>query len=213
KFNYAETETELTDLYLKTPNTELQRSLKLNYNSIDDLSNSIGNVAISANFPDTEIGFKDLLWLLPDLKNTVPFNKYPNVVLNLSANVRGKVNDLLVQEFKLSGLENLNVNAAGTIKNALDTDNLWLNLKIADFTAGKKLIQNLTPSNTLPNVVELPNTFSADGRLKGSLSDIFMDLGVDSDFGKAKIAGTFNQKVKNAERYDLQAGLLDFNVG
>ena len=213
KFKYTDTETELNDLYLKTPNTELQRSLKLSYASIDDLSNNLGNIGISANLPETKIGFKDLLWLAPDLKNTVPFNKYPNAVLNLSANVSGKVNDLLVQEFKLSGLGNLNVNAAGTIKNALDTDHLWMNLKVNDFTAGKQFVQNLVLPNTLPDAVELPNVFGATGRLKGGLDDIFVDLGIRSDFGKAKIIGTFNQKVKNAERYDLQAGLQDFNVG
>ncbi len=99
KFKYAETETLLENLTFKTPNTFLQRSLKLQYASIDDLSNNLGNVAIEANLPQNKIGFKDILWLAPNLKNTVPFNKYPNAVLNLTANVKGIVNDLLVQEF------------------------------------------------------------------------------------------------------------------
>ncbi len=213
KFKYAETETFLEDLTLKTPNTFLQRNLKLQYKTIDDLSNNLGNVAIEANLPKNKIGFKDILWLAPNLKNTVPFNKYPNAVLNLSANVKGIVNDLLVQEFKLSGLGNLNVNAAGTIKNALDTDNLWLNLKINDLTANKQLITALAPKNTIPNSIEIPQDISLSGRLKGSLNDIYTDMGIQSSFGNAKITGSFNQKIKNAERYDLNASLAAFNVG
>lgn len=213
KFKYAKTETFLEDLTLKTPTTLLQRSLKLQYKSIEDLSENLGNVAIEANLPDNKIGFKDILWLAPNLKNTVPFNKYPNAILNLSANVKGKVNDLLVQEFKVSGLGNLNVNAAGTIKNALDTDNLWLNLKINDLTANKQLITALAPKNSIPNTIEIPENLSLSGKIKGGLSDIYADLGLQSSFGNAKITGTFNQKVKNAERYDLNASLANFNVG
>ncbi len=213
KFKYAETETLLENLTFKTPNTFLQRSLKLQYASIDDLSNNLGNVAIEANLPQNKIGFKDILWLAPNLKNTVPFNKYPNAVLNLTANVKGIVNDLLVQEFKLSGLGNLNVNAAGTIKNALDTDNLWVNLKVNDLTANKQLITALAPKNSIPNTIEIPENLSVSGKLKGSLNDIYADLGMQTSFGNAKITGTFNQKVKNAERYDLKATLANFNVG
>ena len=213
KFKYSETETFLQDLYLKTPNTLLQRSFKLQYTTIDDLSENLGNVAIEANLPDTKIGFKDILWLTPDLKNTIPFNKYPNAVLSLSANVKGKVNDLLLQEFKLSGLGNLNVNAAGTIKNALDTDNLWVNLKINDLTANKQLITGLAPKNTIPETIEIPQNVSLSGKIKGGLQDIYVDLGLQSTFGNARLTGTFNQKVKNAESYDLNATLAAFNVG
>ena len=213
KFKYAEKETVLENLNLKTPHTLLQRDLKLTYNSVDDFSKDLGNVGIEAYLPDTKIGFKDILWLAPNLKNTVPFNKYPNAVLNLSANVKGNVNDLLVQEFKLSGLGNLNVNAVGTIKNALDANNLWVNLKINDLTANKQLITNLAPKNSIPNTIEIPNNLSLSGKLKGSLNDIFVDLGLQSSFGNAKVLGTFNQKVKNAERYDLNATLANFNLG
>lgn len=213
KFKYAATETLLENLYLKTPHTELQRSLHLTYNSIDDFSNNLGNVGIEAKLPKTKIGFKDILWLSPDLKNTAPFNKYPNAVLNLSAEVRGKINDLLVQEFKLSGIDNLNVNAFGTIKSALDTDRLWVNLKIEDLTAGKKLIANMVPVNTIPTSIELPERFSANGRITGGLENIFADIGLRSTFGNAKLTGTINQKVKNAEKYDLTASLASFDVG
>lgn len=213
KFKYGATETVLEDLTLKTPHTLLQRNLQLQYQSTDELSNNLGNVFINAQLPQTKIGFKDILWLAPDLKNTAPFNTYPQAVLNLSANVKGKINDLLVQEFKLSGLGNLNVNAAGTIKNALDTDNLWVNLKINDLTANKQLITNIAPKNSIPETIEIPEHLSLSGRLKGGLTNIYVDLGLQSSFGNAKVAGTFNQKVKNAERYDLTASLANFNVG
>lgn len=213
KFRYAEKETVLEDLKLVTPNTFLQRNLRLRYNSLDDLSNRPGEVEIEAKLPDTKIGFKDILWLAPGLKNTVPFNKYPSAVLNLSADVKGKVNDLLIQEFKLSGLGNLRADATGTVKNAMNPDKLWLNLKINRLAADKKLITAIAPKNSIPQNIEIPEQLSVSGRLKGGLDDIYADLGIQTSFGNAKITGSFNQKVKNAERYDLNATLTNFNAG
>lgn len=213
KFKYTEKETVVEDLNLKTPNTFLQRSLKLTYNSIDDLTNNLGKVQLEAKLPQIKIGFKDIIWLVPTLKNTVPFNKYPNTVLNATVDVKGKINDLLIQEFKLSGLGNLNLNASGTIKNALDTEKLWLNLKIMDLTANKQLISNLAPKNSIPKNIDIPSSISVSGKLKGSLKDIYLDLGLQTSFGNAKIKGLFNQKTKDAEQYDINASLAGFNVG
>ncbi|HUH25076.1 MAG TPA: translocation/assembly module TamB domain-containing protein, partial [Flavobacterium sp.] len=213
KFGYSLKETYLKDLYLKTPNTELQRSLKLNYNTIDDFTNNLGNVVLELKLPKSKIGFKDILWLAPDLKNTAPFNKYPNAVLNVSAEVKGKVNDLLIQQFKVSGLENLKVNASGSIKNALDVKNLSFNLKVDEFKANKKLVENIVPKNTIPNSIELPEQFSVKGKLRGRLDDLYTDLVLASSFGNAQIKGTFNQQRKNSEHYDLTASLGQFDVG
>lgn len=213
KFGYSAKETYLEDLYLKTPNSELQRSLKLNYDSVDDFSKNLGNVALELKLPKSKIGFKDILWIAPDLKNTTPFNKYPNAVLHVSAEAKGKVNDLLLQELKVSGLDNLCVNAYGTIKNALDVKKLSFNLKIDEFKAGKKLIGNLVPKNTIPNSIEIPDYLSAKGRLRGSLDDIYTDLVLASSFGNAQIKGTFNQQRKNAEHYDITTSLGKFDVG
>src|SRR5690606_3405398 len=72
---------------------------------------------------------------------------------------------------------------------------------------------DLAPKNTIPETIEVPQNLSLSGKIKGGLQDIYVDLGLQSTFGNARLAGTFNQKVKNAERYDLKATLAAFNVG
>lgn len=212
-FKHTSTETVVEKLLLKTPYTELQRSLILTYNSLDDFSNQLGTVGINAQIPHSKIGFKDVLWLSPELKNVAPFDKYPYAVLNLDADIRGTVNDLLLQEFKLSGLDNLNIDAFGTVKNAMDINNLMVNLKIVDLTAGKKIISNLVPTNTLPESIELPEHLSAKGRIFYGLSALTADLNILSTFGNASLNARLDQKTKNAETYELQADLFSFNLG
>ena len=65
---------------------------------------------------DSKVGFADILNLVPTLRNKVPFNKYPNAVLLVNANAKGSVNDLVIQNFKLSGIDQLKVAASGRIK-------------------------------------------------------------------------------------------------
>src|SRR5690554_8032639 len=45
------------------------------------------------------------------------------------------------------------------------------------------------------------------------MEDIYADIGLFSTYGNAKITATVNQKVKNAEKYDLTASLASFDVG
>ncbi len=132
-FVYAEKEAYLKDLYLQTPKTLLRNEVILNYNSIDQLSSNLGAVKISANIKDSKIGFSDILNLVPTLRNTVPFNKYPNAILNVNANVKGSVNDLLIQDLKVSGLDQLRVLASGKVKNAMNPDQLYYDLRIGNF--------------------------------------------------------------------------------
>jgi hypothetical protein len=97
-FVYNEKEAYLKDLYLQTPKTLLRDEVILNYNSIEQLSSNLGTVKISANIKDSRIGFADILNLVPTLRNTVPFNKYPNAVLNVNANVKRKCQRFIDQQ-------------------------------------------------------------------------------------------------------------------
>ena len=83
-FVYGKKQAYLKDLYLQTPKTLLRDEVVLNYNSIQQLSSNPGAVQVNANIRDSKIGFSDILNLVPTLRNTVPFNKYPNAVLNVN---------------------------------------------------------------------------------------------------------------------------------
>jgi len=127
---YGKKEAYLKNLYLQTPKTVLRDEVILNYNSVEQLSANPGAVKIAADIRNSKIGFADILNLVPTLKNTAPFNKYPNAVLNVNAQVEGLVNDLLIKDLKVSGLDQLRIAASGRIKNAMNPDQLYYDLRI-----------------------------------------------------------------------------------
>lgn len=212
-FVYGEKEAYLKDLYLQTPKTLIRDEVILNYNSIEQLSSNPGAIQISANIKDSKIGFSDILNLVPTLKNTVPFNKYPNAILSVNANVKGIVNDLLIKDLKVSGLDQLRVAASGRIKNAMNPNNLYYDLKIAEFSSSAKTIFNLVPKNTIPSNISLPSNFSIKGTAKGSTTVIDTNLNLYSTLGNAAIIAKVDMRRKNHELYDVKANLQGLQIG
>jgi len=212
-FVYAEKEAYLKSLYLQTPKTVLRDEVILNYDSIDQLTNNLGAVKISANIKDSKIGFSDILNLVPTLRNTVPFNKYPNAVLNVNANVKGSVNDLLIQDLKVSGLDQLRVVASGKVKNAMNPDQLYYDVRIGEFSSNAQTIFNLVPKNTIPSTISLPSSFSIKGNAKGTTKMVTTDLNLYSTLGNAAIVANVDMRRKNRELYDVKANLQGIQVG
>ncbi|BEV04443.1 translocation/assembly module TamB domain-containing protein [Chryseobacterium gambrini] len=212
-FVYNDKQAYLKDLYLQTPKTILRDEVILNYNSIEQLSSNLGAVQISANIKDSRIGFSDILNIVPTLRNTTPFNKYPNAVLNLNANIKGSVNDLLINNLKISGLDQLRVAASGRVKNAMNPDQLYYDLKIAELSSSAKTIYNLVPKNTIPKNISLPSNFSIKGIAKGTTKVVTTDLNLYSTLGNASVKANVDMRRKNRELYDVKANLQGLQLG
>jgi hypothetical protein len=212
-FVYAEKQAYLKDLYLQTPKTLIRDEVILNYDSLDQLTSNPGAVKISANIKDSKIGFADILNIVPTLRNTVPFNKYPNAILNVNANVQGMVNDLLIKDLKVSGLDQLRVAASGRIRNAMKPENLYYDLRIGEFSAEAKTVYNLVPKNTIPSNISLPSHFSIKGNAKGTTKVVKADLNLYSTLGNAGIIADVDMSRKNRELYDVKANLQAVQVG
>lgn len=212
-FVYGEKEAYLKDLYLQTPKTILRDEVILQYNSIEQLTSNLGAVKIAANIKDSKIGFADILNLVPTLRGTVPFNKYPNTILAVNANVKGSVNDLLIQNLKVSGLDQLRVAASGRIKNAMNPDQLYYDLKIGELSSSAKTIYNLVPKNTIPSNISLPSNFSVKGSAKGTTKTVDTNLNIYSTLGNAAVIAQVDMRRKNHELYDIKANLQGIQVG
>lgn len=212
-FTYGSKEAYLKNLYLQTPKTVLRDEVVIGYDSVEQLTANPGAIKVSASIRDSKVGFSDILNLVPTLRNTVPFNKYPNAVLLVNANAKGSVNDLVIQNFKLSGIDQLKVAASGRIKNAMNPEQLYYDLKIGKLSSSDKTIYNLVPKNTIPSNISLPSFFSVKGIAKGTTKNVNTNLNLTSAFGNAEIIAQVDMRRKNHELYDVNANLHNLQVG
>lgn len=212
-FTYGSKEAYLKNLYLQTSKTVLRDEVVIGYDSVEQLTANPGAIKVSASIRDSKVGFSDILNLVPALRNTVPFNKYPNAVLLVNANAKGSINDLVIQNFKLSGIDQLKVVASGRIKNAMNPDQLYYDLKIGELSSSDKTIYNLVPKNTIPSNISLPSFFSVKGIAKGTTKNVNTNLNLTSAFGNAEIIAQVDMRRKNHELYDVNANLHNLQIG
>lgn len=212
-FLYANTQAYLKNLYLQTPKTILRDEVILQYNSIQQLTSNPENVVVNANIKHSKIGFADILNLVPTLRKTTPFDNYPNAILHVNTNVKGKVNDLFINNLQVSGLDDLEVSASGRVKNAMNPTKLFYDLNIKNFSTSSKTIYNLVPKNTIPNYIRIPSKLSVKGKVKGTTKLINTQLTINSTLGNAKIDAIVDMLKKDAEKYNVKAEVQHLDVG
>ena len=212
-FFYGPKNASLENLYLRTPQTLLQNKIKVAYPSLDALKKDIANLSLDANLNQSKIGFKDILLFAPDLQKTNPFKSNPNAILYLNTRLSGKVKDLTIPQFEMSGIGTTKVSLSGKIKGLPDAQKAYYDLDIKKLSSTSKDIYGFVPAGTIPKNIQLPSQLSLQGKFKGSVQNFKTNLALNSSFGNAKIDALFDQRVKKREKYDATVYLLDFDLG
>lgn len=212
-FFYGPKKAHLNHLYLKTPQTLLQNSIKIGYPSIASLKNNSENLFLDVNLIQSKVGFKDVLLFSQYLPKENPFKSNPNEIVYLNTRFNGKIKDLKISRFEMSGIGNTRVSASGRIIGLPDAQKAYYDLDIKKFSSTAKDVLSLLPAGTIPNTIQLPSQFSIQGKFKGSVQNFKTNLALNSSFGNAKVNGLFDQRIKNQERYDATVSLLDFDLG
>ncbi|MFT6743415.1 MAG: hypothetical protein ACJAVF_004940, partial [Paraglaciecola sp.] len=212
-FFYGKKNAYLKKLYLRTPQTALQDELLFGYNSIETLSKDYGQLSVNASLKQSEIGFRDILLFMPELSNKKPFANNPNAILLVNSKVIGKLNDLIIPKFEISGIGQTKIVTSGTIKGLPDVNRAYFDLNIKKFESGAKDIAQFVPKETIPNSIQLPTLFNVKGNFKGTINKFTTDLVMGSSFGNAKINALFDQSRKNSEKYNARTELENFDLG
>jgi hypothetical protein len=212
-FKYTEKGAYLKNLYLKTPQTVLRKEIIVAYPSIDAIEKNPGEITIAANLSNSKLGVRDLLIVLPNLRNTIPFNKYPNAIISINSVISGKLKNLFLPKLEVSGFGATKLAASGRIIGLPDVNKAYFDLNIKNFQSGAKDIAQVVPRGTIPNSIQLPSQFTTKGTFKGTFNNFNTNLNLTSTLGNAKVKARFDNRIKNREKYDTQTQLDNFNLG
>ena len=213
EFFYGKKNAFFKKLYLKTPQTELRDEILISYPSIQSLVKNPGELGITANFKKSKLGIKDILLFAPILIKTNPFMSYPNAILLVNGKVSGKLKNFAFPGVEISGIGTTKVAASGRIIGLPDVNKAYFDLDIKDLQSNSKDLNGILPPGTIPNSIQMPSKFSAVGTFKGTIANFNTNLNLVSSFGKAKINGTYDRRIKNYDRYDAKMELTNFDLG
>ena len=212
-FFYGQKEAYLKNLYLKTPQTLLRNKVIVKYNSIENISKDFENLVVEADLNQSKIAFQDILIVAPQLANTNPFKSNPTAVLYVNTNLSGKLKDLDIPYFQISGIGNTKVDVSGKITGLPDMKKAFFDLDIKKLESTAKDVMSFVPPKTIPSNIQLPANFKANGKFKGSMNNFQTKLALNSSYGNAKVDALFDQRVKNKENYDAKVAFADFDLG
>lgn len=213
EFKYGPKGAELKDLYVQTPQTLIKDEIIVSYFSVESLNENIGDLYVDADINGSRVGFKDVLLFVPALADTNPFKSNPNGIMFINSRVKGKVNNLNIPNLEIRGVGRTVIAASGSIKGLPDVETAYFNMHIKEFLSTAKDINMFVPEGTIPQNIQLPEQLAAKGAFKGTLQNFNTNLNLNSSYGKAKIKALFDRRNKDAERYDADVEITDFDLG
>ena len=86
-------------------------------------------------------------------------------------------------------------------------------MDIKNFESTSKDVISFVPAGTIPKSIQLPSKFKVKGKLQGSMTNFQTKLTLKSSYGAAKADVTFDQHIKNKEKYNGEISLTDFDLG
>ncbi len=180
---FDSTHTSLTDLDLKTGHSHLQNKLAMSYPSLEAMAENPEQIALDVDIRNSYIGMQDVLYFMPDLAENPSFRSIANANIKVTARAEGPMENLRVQTLQLAGLRDTRVDVSGTVRNAMDPDNLYLDLDIDRFATTRTDVQALVPAGTIPPDFRLPSQMSMTGNYTGTLTNFDANTDLRTSFG------------------------------
>lgn len=212
-FTYTTHGVQLKKLYLKTEHTLLQNEITVQYASLKALKENPGILGINANMQKSRVAFKDIILFAPQLVETPFFKNNENAIANINGRIVGNLNNLIFPNLEVSGIGSTHVSVNGRIIGLPEAEKAWYNLNIKNLEVSARDIEKLVDKGTIPNSIQLPNNSIIKGFFKGKLNNFNTNLALNSSFGNAKVKTTFDNRIKNKEKYNGIAELNNFDLG
>ena len=212
-FLYSNKQAYLKDLYLKTPGTELKRSIAIQYDSIAALQKDMGRMELNLDLQNSKIQVKDILTFVPGLHSQPAFAD-PNTTWLINSRMSGRIADLQIPVLQISGLKDTRINISGRLRGLPDMNKLVADLSIKNISSSQRDIALFVPAGTLPQNITLPSQMNVSGKLNGNTGKLTTNLLLKTSLGNASLKGTMEQ-ITDPKRsvYDLQLNTASLDLG
>ncbi|HEY5465358.1 MAG TPA: translocation/assembly module TamB domain-containing protein [Hanamia sp.] len=212
-FSMNSTGVSMQNLLLETPGSEIKNSAIISYPSSEAIKNNPGVLGLDINLQNSKINVKDIWTFVPQLKDQTS-SLSPESIIDVDAEIKGKVNDLNFKKLIVAGLKSTDINVNGIVKGLPNAKKIYTDLTINKFQTSRQDLLSFIPKKSLPKTITLPEKLAASGRIKGSMNNLYTSLAFNSTLGNAKINGTLvNITDKNKARYEMVLSTTNLELG
>ncbi|MCC9135053.1 translocation/assembly module TamB domain-containing protein [Pontibacter silvestris] len=204
------TSARIADLDLRTGNSRLTNELAATYPSLDAVADNPEQVAVDLNIADSYIGMQDLKYFAPDLVSDPSFRAVANSTIRLEGQAEGQLDNITIPRFQAAGLKGTVVDISGNVRNAMNPDQLFMNLDINRFATTRTDIQALLPPGTLPPDIRIPGNISMTGNFRGGMTEFDAQADLRSSAGNIYAVVDMDQDTE-AFKATIRTGRFDLS--
>lgn len=200
-------------LLMKTPGSELKRSIVIRYPSLDAIVKDKRLIDLDIRMDQSSIQVKDILYFTPFLYGKPGFTD-PKIIYDINGRMKGSLKHLNFPRMQIRGFKNSRADFSGSLTNVTDLNQIGMNLDIHSLSTSADDIQILLPKGSLPEKITIPDLMYMKGKLNGNMSHMFTDLTLTTSLGNAKTKGTISRITKPTQVvYDVLMTVDDLQLG
>lgn len=211
---YDTTNVSVYDLNLETKNSQIKDRLSINYKSIKNIAENIGNLYVSAHLKNSTVAMSDVLYFAPNLLDIKALNINENTIVSLNTDIKGILNNLTLNQFELSTLKSTQVKVKGSIHQVMNPKNMFIDFSVVDINSTRNELFSIISKNLIPSTLTIPETFAIKGNLKGYIKNFNTSLQINTSIGNVLADVNMNPTAGNREQpYNGSVKLNNFDAG
>jgi translocation and assembly module TamB len=205
---------DINEMLLVTDHTRLQIDAHATFPSIQTIAQNLHQTQLSADINKTSIGWRDVLYFNPTLKDSLPLALKSNARINIDAAFKGKVSDLNIHHFNLTALDKTVLNMSGKVKGLPDAKKLQLNLEIDKLYTTRSDLRRILPDTIIPETISIPEWINVTASYKGSLTKSTFTTILTSSIGDIDAKGNVNLDSTDVARgYTAEVNVNELDLG
>ncbi len=204
----------IDNLILETGNSTLQLQATATFKSLKDIGLTYPSAGISADISQSHIGLGDILYFNPHFLDSIPLELTANTNVNINATLRGSVENLSIERFVLSSLQDTYLQTSGRITGLPRIENLRMDLSLDKLYTTRNDLETILPDTLLPDSLQLPGWINLSAKYAGSLDRANFTTGFTSDAGSIQAQGNFNlDSLSDSRGVNAVLSVDDLDVG
>lgn len=195
------------NLKLKTTNSSLEADLQLNYTSLNEMKDSIQNLALDFKIKKSSFQNAEIVYFYPKLNEQMFFKNNMNITL-VSGIVNGKLKNINVKNLQISTGINTTIASDFRILGLPDYKTAWFEVPNMNINTGNQDIEMLL-GESLPNNIALPENINMQLIFNGKFTSFASDLAINTSFGNAHILAVTD----TSKNFRTKTELSKFDLG
>ena len=188
---YANHQSYVRNLYIKTPGSEIKRAVVVNYPSFEALQKHPEQSSLQIELVNSRIQVKDILLFTPPQFRNNPALRNPNDVWQVNIIGSGTMNQFNFEALQFAGLSNTQIDAHGSLTGLNDPKNIGGNFVINRFHSNQSDIALFTGQRLSNQQLDMPEDFTVAGTINGNSGLLNARLNISTSDGNIAVNGRF----------------------